>query len=70
MKFNSHPPNNVFIKAVTIMVSRRAWPAQLYSAVSRHTVQTRTGSWEEDKRWRTTEKKEREDTECEQGIKD
>lgn len=31
MKFNSHPPNGVFIKAVTITVSRRAWPAQLGS---------------------------------------
>lgn len=47
MKFNSHPPNSVFIKAVTITVSRRAWPAQLYSAVSRCTVQTGRGSWEE-----------------------
>lgn len=43
MKFNSHPPNSVFIKAVTITVSRRAWPAQLYSAVSRRTVQTGRG---------------------------
>lgn len=42
MKFNSHPPNSVFIKVVTITVSRRAWPAQLYSAVSRRTVQ----NWE------------------------
>lgn len=57
MKFNSHPPNSVFIKAVTITVSRRAWPAQLYSAVSRRTVQTGRGSWEEDKRWRMTERK-------------
>lgn len=32
MKFNSHPPNGVFIKAVTITVSRQAWPAQLGSA--------------------------------------
>lgn len=49
MKFNSHPPNSVFIKAVTITVSRRAWPAQLYSAVNRHTVQTGRRSWEEAK---------------------
>lgn len=65
MKFNSHPPNSVFIKAVTITVSRQAWPAQLYSAVSICTVQTgrvlgrRTSDGE----------KEREDTVCEQGIK-
>lgn len=26
MKFNSHPPNGVFIKAVTITASRRARP--------------------------------------------
>lgn len=33
MKFNSHPPNRVFfIKAFTITVSRRAWPAQLGSS--------------------------------------
>lgn len=32
MKFNSHPPNSVFIKAVTITASRQAWPAQLGSA--------------------------------------
>lgn len=29
MKFNSHPPNGVFIKAFTITASRRAQPAQL-----------------------------------------
>lgn len=28
MKFNSHPPNCVFIKAFTITPRRRAWPAQ------------------------------------------
>lgn len=29
MKFNSHPPNGVFIKAVTITASRQARPARL-----------------------------------------
>lgn len=39
MKFNSHPPNGVFIKAVTITASRRARPARLGSAVWVRTVQ-------------------------------
>lgn len=55
MKFNSQPPNSVFIKAVTITVSRQAWPAQLYSAVSIRTVQTGRVLGEEDKRRRKRE---------------
>lgn len=55
MKFNSHPPNGVFIKAVTITASRRARPARL-GRVGTYCTR-REGTEEEDGRQRATVRK-------------
>lgn len=60
MKFNSHPPNIVFIKTVTITVSRRDWPAQLNWAVRAHTVHTGVGVLGKEDEWQRTTLWERE----------
>lgn len=60
MKFNSHPPNSVFIKTVTITVSRRDWPAQLNWAVRAHTVHTGVGVLGKEDEWQRTTLCERE----------
>lgn len=71
MKFNSHPPNGVFIKAVTITASRRAGPAQLGSTRLCGYILYKEGGDGEGKRvqkggWETqrviVRKREREDT--------
>lgn len=62
MKFNSHPPNGVFIKAVTITVSRRAWTAQLGSAQLCGYILYKEGGDRQRER-------KREGTVCEQGSK-
>lgn len=72
MKFNSHPPNGVFIKAFTITASRRVWPAQLGSAQLCKYVLYKEGGrgqstlGKESAGWRTRDRVCKENRECEQ----